>query len=144
MSASIASFSSAYLDTNTLIYFIERDDELQRKVGQFVAKAVAANAQLFVSEIGIAECFYGTYKKGEDELFAAYEHIFSEQSVFEILSIDGRQLIAAAKLGAEKGLKLVDAVHFQVAVEISCEIFVTNDRRFQSSHGLTVLQLSEL
>jgi predicted nucleic acid-binding protein len=144
MSADVAVFGSVYFDANALIYYVERDDTLQRKVAEIVVKALSVDARLFVSEIGIAECHYGAYRSDRKSVFGAYETLFTAPSIFEILPVDGTQLIAAAKLGAEKGLKLVDAVHFHVAVETSCDVFITNDRRFQSSHGITVLQLGDL
>jgi predicted nucleic acid-binding protein len=50
----------------------------------------------------------------------------------------------AARIGARKGLKLVDAIHFSAALEPGCDVFVTNDSRIRSSDGLEVVLLENL
>ena len=144
MNARIKSASSIYLDANVLIYFIERADQLQEKVAVVIAYAVENNIPLFVSEIGIAECLYGTYKNGREPLSAQYQELFYEIALFNVIATDGRKLIAAAKIGAEKGLKLVDAAHFHAAMEAACDLFLTNDSRFRSSHNVEVIRLADL
>jgi len=41
-------------------------------------------------------------------------------------------------------LKLVDAAHFLAAVENQCDVFITNDARLRSSHGVEVIQVATL
>lgn len=144
MNERISSAASIYLDANALIYFIERSDDLQAKVGGVIAHAVENNIPLFVSEIGIAECLYGTYKNGRESLTSEYQELFYEIALFQILPTDGPKLIAAAKIGAEKRLKLVDAVHFHSAIDAGCDLFLTNDTRFSSSHDVEVIGLTDL
>jgi predicted nucleic acid-binding protein len=144
MKTRISSASSIYLDANALIYFMERSDDFQEKVGGVIAHAVENNIPLFVSEIGIAECLYGTYKNGREPLTSQYQELFYEIALFQIIPTDGQKLIAAAKIGADKGLKLVDATHFLSAMEAGCDLFLTNDTRFRSSHGVEVVTLSDL
>ena len=144
MNERISSASSIYLDANALIYFIERSDDLQEKVGSVISHAIENNIPLFVSEIGIAECLYGTYKNGREALTSQYQELFYEIALFQIIPTDGQKLIAAARIGADKGLKLVDASHFQSAIEARCELFLTNDSRFRSSHGVEIITLGDL
>ena len=144
MNAAINSAASIYLDANIIIYYMERDDELQQSVGQIIAKSVADGVSLFISEIGIAECLYGTYRPGREELSQKYIELFHEIALFSIIPIDGQRAMAAAKLGAEKGLKLVDAIHFVGAIETGSSVFLTNDARFKSSHQIEVVQLRHL
>jgi len=106
--------------------------------------AVNSSVPIFVSEIGVAECFYGAFKRKSAELEAKYNEMFYEIALFELLPIDGERALLAARIGAEKGLKLVDALHFCAAVEANCSIFITNDRRFFSSHGVSVVQVKDL
>ncbi len=133
-----------YLDANLIIYFFERSDELRSKVGKIFDHAVNQGIPISISEIGIAECLFGAFKFQSRALEQKYRELFYEMPLFELVPVDGERVIAAAKLGAEKGLKLVDAVHFLAAVESRCHIFITNDQRFRSSHGVKVLQLTDL
>jgi predicted nucleic acid-binding protein len=136
--------SRLYLDSNALIYFVERADASQAKVADAIAWAVKAGAPIVISEVGVAECLYGAYKSQSAALEARYLEIFDDIALFEIAPLDGARLRAAAKLGAQKGLKLVDAAHFLAAIETQCDVFITNDARFRSSHGVEVVQVERL
>jgi predicted nucleic acid-binding protein len=133
-----------YLDANLIIYYFERDDALHDSVASLLSQAILDETPIMVSEIGVAECLYGAFRLQSAELEAKYREFFYELPLVKLIPVDGEKLIAAAALGASKRLKLVDAVHFQAAVECGCDVFVTNDRRFQSSHGVTVVQLGDL
>ena len=144
MNEVIRSASRIYLDSNALIYFVERSDALQKKVGAVIAWAIDAKAAIVVSEIGIAECLHGAYKLQNAALEETYNEIFYTIALFDIAPVDGALVKAAAKIAAEKALKLVDAIHFLTAVETRCEVFLTTDRRFHSSHTVEVVQIDEL
>ncbi len=136
--------SRIYFDANVLIYLIERADVLQQKIVQALTILEQSGATLHISTIGIAECLYGAHKSNSELLIQQYQDIFYNDGLFNLVPIDSERIIKAAKLGAEKNLKLVDATHFLAAIEMECEVFLTNDRRFKSSHNITVLQLEEL
>ena len=136
--------SSIYFDANILIYLIERVDELQRNIVQALTILEQTGATIHISNIGVAECFYGAHKSKSELLIQKYHDIFYENGLFNLVPVDNDRIISAAKLGAEKSLKLVDATHFLAAIEMECEVFLTNDRHFKSSHGITVLQVDDL
>jgi len=140
----LAGASRLYLDSNALIYFVERDDAIQRKVGDAIAGAINSGRPVVISEVGVAECLYGAHKMQSAELEARYLEIFDDIALFEIVPVDGERLKAAARLGAQKGLKLVDAAHFLAAIETECDVFLTGDNRIRSSHGVKVIALRSL
>jgi predicted nucleic acid-binding protein len=140
----IAEARQLYLDANLIIYFFEREDVLQEKVALIFNQAVLAGTPIVVSEIGVAECLYGAFRLQSEALENKYREFFYDLPLIRVEPVDGEKLIAAAALGASKGLKLVDAVHFAAAVETGCDVLVTNDRRFRSSHGVTIVQLGDI
>lgn len=144
MVESIESSSKVYFDANILIYLIEGTGPVQQKIVEALAVFEQSGASLHISNIGVAECLYGAHKSNSEILLQQYQDIFYDVGLFELVPVDNDRIIAAAKLGAEKNLKLVDATHFLAAVEMECEIFLTNDRRFKSSHGIKVVQIDEL
>jgi predicted nucleic acid-binding protein len=77
-----------------------------------------------------------------DELEARSNEIFYDIAL--VAPVDGEQLKAAARVGARKGLKLVDALHFVAAMESQCALFLTNDARFRSSDGIEVVAATSL
>ena len=134
----------AYFETNAVIYFLENEGEAQTKIADLIYKLIEQNAKLFISEIGIAECFYGAFKSKNQALEDKYSQLFFEENLFYIIPIDFDLLLAASKTGVESGLKLIDAIHFQSAIESQCEAFITNDARFRSSSTLKIYRLSDL
>jgi predicted nucleic acid-binding protein len=140
----IAQARQLYLDANLIIYFFEREDDLQEKVALIFSQAVLAGTPIVVSEIGVAECLYGAFRLQSEALENKYREFFYDLPLIRVEPVDGEKLIAAAALGASKGLKLVDAVHFAAAVKTGCDVLVTNDRRFRSSHGVTIVQLGDI
>ena len=144
MNKAIEAASKIYLDANCIIYFVERTDELQARIAQLISYAGEHEQGLACSEIGVAECFYGAFKIGNQALEATYNDIFYNIALFELCPLDGDRAKEAARLGADKSLKLVDATHFLAAIELQCDVFVTNDARIRSSHGVHVVQLKDL
>lgn len=53
-------------------------------------------------------------------------------------------LLAAARLRAEIGLKLPDAIHVATAQLTGCDQFLTNDARVPALPGLVIRRLSDL
>lgn len=144
MNEGIEKASKIYLDANCIIYFVERSDALQTKIVDLIRYSADKQQGLACSEVGVAECFYGAFKLGSSSLEATYNEIFYDIALFELCPLDGRRATDAARLGAEKSLKLVDALHFLAAVEMQCDVFVTNDDRIRSSHGVRVVQMKDL
>lgn len=144
MNEAIAAASRIYVDANCIIYFVERKDGLQTKIATLFSHAAETGKSLACSEIGIAECLHGAFKLRSGDLEAVYREIFHDIALFELCPLDGQRAMAAAKLGAEKSFRLVDALHFLAAIELGCEVLVTNDARIHSSHGLNVVHLRDL
>ena len=117
---------------------------MQGRVAKAIQFAGENDRNLVCGEVGVAECLYGAFKAKSRELEAAYHESFYDIGLLELCAVNGDSLNAAAKIGAEKGLKLVDALHFVAAMEMECDIFVTNDERFRSNHGVKVVQLRDL
>jgi predicted nucleic acid-binding protein len=143
MNKHLESASRIYLDANALVYFIERSDELQEKIGRVVEFAVRADKPIYMSDIGVAECLYGAYKAQDADLEQKYNEVFYEAALFALVPVDSELIKNAARLGARHGLKLVDAVHFLTAVENACDVFITNDARC-SLDGVRVLAVVDL
>lgn len=140
----LAQARQLYFDANVIIYFFEREDELGDNVAHLFNQAVLAGTPIVISEIGVAECLYGAFRLQSEALERKYREFFYDLPLIRLDPVDGEKLVAAAAIGAIKGLKLVDAVHFAAAIETGCDVFVTNDRRFLSSHGVTIVQLNEI
>jgi predicted nucleic acid-binding protein len=131
--------SPVYVDANIVIYYVERDDDLQRRIRARLAACADQGVRMVMSEVGQAECMYGAWRLESPVLEDAYRRFFDEVRLIDLIPITSAGLLDAARLGAQKQLKLIDAVHFHAAVETGCGTYLTNDRRIRGSHGVEVV-----
>jgi predicted nucleic acid-binding protein len=141
---SLDGVSRAYFDANAIIYFVEAHVEHQDKVADLWYALIERDASLVTSEIGVAECLFGAFRQESQLLERSYERLFFQDEIFDIQPVNLEALIEAGRFGARLGLRLIDAVHFHAATTAKCDIFVTNDRRIRSSHGMRVIRIGEL
>ncbi|MGD9477196.1 type II toxin-antitoxin system VapC family toxin [Shinella sp. G-2] len=132
-----------YLDSNIVIYYVQGEADRQRQVDALLTEALSRGVELFVNEIVVCECLYGAYRLGQPDVEAAYRSLFFEAGLFTVVPADFRLLDMAARLGATRGLKLLDASHYCSAIDFGCECLVTNDTKFASSDELRVIQLRD-
>ncbi len=139
--AIVGSARKVYFDSNAIIYFLEDEGPLQAKVAAIFYDLIEKRIPLATSELAIVECLFGAYKRRNSALKAAYHRLFFQDKAFELVTLDFDILSAAAHLGAENGLKLMDAAHFSSAIASRCDAFLTNDARIRPSHGVDVVRL---
>lgn len=129
------------VDTNCLIYLAEwQGSERQR----FLRKRVFdGSRQIVVSTLALAEILVKAYQSGRSAAAA--------RSALE--SLPGVHFVAptadiaqeAARIRAETGLRLPDAIHVATATVSGAEAFLTNDKRIERpSAGIVVLLLDRL
>lgn len=144
MNKDFESAQRIYVDANIIIYFMEGDDERQGKVTALFEYAEINDIAVITSEIARAECLYGVYRAGKEALTKAYNRLFNEAGLFQFVPVELEICEAAAMIGAQNRLKLIDAIHFASAIGVKCDVFVTNDKGIKSEKNLRVVQLSDL
>jgi predicted nucleic acid-binding protein len=136
---------STYLDSNILIYNLERDSGFVDEIRMFLQWAELQALVITTSELTLAEMLIGPLKKKNREAADKIrDYVRSRPPLFAVLPINRAILEQAAVLRAETSLKLPDAIHASTALANSCEVFLTNDGRIKSIPGLQVLQLSDV
>ncbi len=117
-----------YLDTNCVIYFVERNPPWFSKVIAHFARFRAANDQLVVGDLTRAECLVGPFMTGDSALEASYRTFFTDPDI-QVLPISASICERAAHARATYRFELVDSLHLATAVEHACGLFLTNDAR---------------
>ena len=140
----IAEADNVYFDSNAIIYFVERDDDLRRKIGDVFQIIEDNNIPMTASEIAVAECLHGAHKLKSAALAADYRALFDDIRAFNLVPVTRDILESAARLAPEYAMKLVDTIHFASAIAAGCDVLLTNDRKFRSGNGVRVIQLSDL
>jgi len=144
MNRTISDARRLYIDSNAIIYLVEGVPEFRDAVIRLFQHADDCGKSLITSEITIAECLHGAYRKGSEALAEEYREIFHEIGPFHLVPVERDVLELAAIIGARQKLKLIDAIHAASATAAECDVFVTNDKGIKSTDILTVVPLLEV
>jgi predicted nucleic acid-binding protein len=117
-----------YLDTNIVIYFVEKHPTFGPKVTARLVAAYAANDMLALSDLTRMECWVGPLKSGKSRLLAKFTSFFQFPTV-TVLSMPAAVFDRAAHIRAAWGFSALDALHLAAAVEHGCGLYLTNDAR---------------
>lgn len=139
----LPSGGSVYLDTSAIIYSIERIEPYLSVLAPTWQAAEAGRFILVCSELAIAETLVGPLRAGDPALEAACRDVFAAPEM-QIVPATRELWENAARLRAETGLKLADALHAATALRAGCELFVTNDADFRRIEGLSAVILDDL
>lgn len=113
------------LDTNVLIYAIERGSE-HSKVAEQLLGQLGSGVDGVVSGLLFAELLSNPKLSDEaaDDLYAT-----AQQFSFTVVPVDANVLLLTAKLRRHNpGLKTPDAIHLATAMGQKVDYFVTNDQ----------------
>ena len=126
-----------YLDTNIVIYFVERNPSWHAKVVARLAKARLANDLLAVGDLTRAECLVGPFRSSDATLQASYAAFFTDPEI-GLLPITSAICERAARIRAAHNLEMIDALHLATAAEHGCGLFLTNDAKLSRCTAIAV------
>ncbi len=115
-----------FLDTNTVIHFVEQPPVWGQKVIARLTALRATGDQFAVSDLVRMECLVGPMKFGDAVLLAKFPAFFAAPGV-SVLPITPAVCDRAAAIRANHGFKALDALHLAAAVEHGCRLFLTAD-----------------
>jgi predicted nucleic acid-binding protein len=138
----IKASSRVYIDTNIFIYFIEGSEKFFPQVKELFEHVGTLGAQIVTSEITVAECLYKPSQQQNQKLINIYEELFERTGEIELFPLDGLLTKQAALHGSQLGLKLIDAIHYESALQAGCDVLVSADTRFKSGPKMRALHIS--
>ena len=129
-----------YLDANLFIYLIEADDFPQQREAVAAIFAALDEGKItgVVSELALGEVLPIPLREDRQDRVQNYRQIFTTETALEVQPITLPIIDAAAVLRAHSSLKTPDALHLATAIEHSCDLFLTNDRKLKVPEGLPV------
>jgi uncharacterized protein len=127
------------LDTNCVIYLVEKNPVWEPKVTARLTAARAAGDQLAVCDLARAECLIGPLAKADIALLADYQRFFASPLV-QMLPLTPAVCDRAAQVRVASAMqfKLPDALHLAAAIVHGCGLFLTNDAKLVRCTDVTV------
>jgi len=133
-----------YLDSNILIYFVDRSPGYFELASTLITMADAGSLRAVTSDLSIAEVMVQPYRSGDQRVIDGTRAFLERRGLFEIRRHSYRDFLAAAQIRGTGNVGLVDALHVSTAVNAGVRYLVTNDARMPSVPGLEVLRLEDL
>jgi predicted nucleic acid-binding protein len=126
-----------YLDSNIVIYQIERHPVWGPRVKARLQVAHAVGDEIVVSDLTRLECRVGPLARGNATLLAQFDHFFGLVDVY-VVSLTPRVCDLAAEIRARYRYQLAHSLSLAAAIDAGCGIFLTNDARLGGFAGLAV------
>lgn len=144
MSGAIEKFDNkaVYLDTAPLIYYLEENATHSSYLNQLFKKNEAGEFIFYSSVVTLTEVLTLPFRQGNVELAEQYQYFLSETQTLKLIPVNLPIAKLAAKLRAEYGIRMPDAIHLATATEIKADWFLTNDIALKKIKGLNVITLT--
>ena len=133
-----------YFDTNTIIYFLEQHEPYFVIVAPLFDMVGTGDIDALTGNITLTETLIKPLRDKNNALIQDIKSLLLDPDIFTLIELPRATFMQAAELGGKTGLRLADALHFSCAIDANCQYFLTNDRGFESSHGVEVILLASL
>jgi predicted nucleic acid-binding protein len=133
-----------YFDTNPIIYFIEQNQTYFDIVSPIFQLIGTDEITAITSEFTLTETLIKPIRESENQIVQDIKDLLLDPELFTLTKISKDTCLRSAEIGGISGMRPADALHFVSAIENNCHYFITNDKKFRSQNGVTVLFLSEL
>jgi predicted nucleic acid-binding protein len=132
-----------YFDANIFIHAFECETDAGHAARRAFLLVEDGKVEGITSQLTLAEVLPRPYRDKDAKLEQAYEDVFAGRTGLTVHPVSLAVLRLSARLNADAGLRLPDAVHAATAIEASCDSLLTEDRRFRVPPGLVLRDLSD-
>jgi predicted nucleic acid-binding protein len=128
---------SVFLDTNTVIYLIERTPVFGLLAAKCVQSLISQSQRLVVSDLVRMECRIRPLRSNDAVTLSAFDGYFGSEDV-DVMTITAAVCDRAAAIRAQYHLSPMDSLHLAAAIEQGCQQFLTHDIRLRSFSDIPV------
>lgn len=132
-----------FVDTAPIIYFIEEHPVYANKVEDIFNRTSKGTLQVVTSAITLIEVLTKPYKLGQSDLVNTYRDFFLNSKGFSVMDINLDIAELTARIRAEFGFKLPDALQLAVFEHNICDYFLTNDKQLSAYDKSRIYVLDE-
>lgn len=129
--------NKVFFDTNVILDIIDSSRQSHKYALGVWEKSVTEGFDIVISEDMLSTIFY----INEDKQYAL-EFFKFIQNKWHIVSFGKKVIETAIKLSLKKGLDLEDSLQCLCAKENSCDLFITNDKKFYDC-GIKIVSTEE-
>ena len=136
-------YEKVFLDTAPLIYFLDDDVNFGQKAKSVFEEIISNGKAIVSSAITCHEYLVFPYRTHNQKTIDVFFE-FTGSCGIEMIPVSAKIAETAAKIRAEyKDFKAMDTLQLAVAVEIGCDLFLTNDKQLKQFTGIKCITLEE-
>jgi len=143
-SSALTGVSKIYLDAAPLVYYVEENPTYVKRMDAIIEQIEKLPIQAFSSVLLVPEVLMLPTRLGKTELVKDYKAILFNSQQFQLISVSLQTAVRATDLRAKYNLRTPDAIHMATALELGCELFLTNDNGLKRVSEIQVLILDEV
>jgi predicted nucleic acid-binding protein len=132
-----------YFDANFLIYFFDGTEPYITVVSQIILACDRNEIFGFTGDAAVAELMVYPYRTRNEIEIARGKAFFNRENFLQVLTHESAVFDTAARVRAETGMKLIDALHYATALKAGCKFFITNDTGIRSTDALEVISIKD-
>lgn len=132
-----------YLDSNVLIYLLEDSPTWGARAGALLRACASRQVDAVVGDAVVAEVMVGALRSPGEELSRQTAELFSDGPL-AVVSHDRSMFLEAARIRAQLGGQLLDALHIATAMAAGCDAVISHDARMPRLTEMPVLRLDEI
>jgi len=125
-----------FIDTNIIIYFLEKNEQFHKKVSGCFEKAERKEIELFTSSLSYMEVLVPIIKTKNTSLESQYNFLFKD--FLNLIAIGLEVARIAASLRGKYPIRTPDALQIACAVKAHCDMFVTADSTLKKIKDIKV------
>jgi predicted nucleic acid-binding protein len=134
--------ATVYVDTAPVIYSVETNPDYWALLQPLWSKSQANEIDIISSELLLLETLVFPLRNNNQAIIEIYEDLFRDD--IRLIEINQGILRSAAQLRTITSLKTPDAIHAATALNVGCDLFLTNDSGLRTVPKLSVVVLKDL
>jgi predicted nucleic acid-binding protein len=144
--ADISTYNNLMLDTNTIIYFLDGVSEFVDLLAPLFEMIELGQIKANVSVISEAELLVKPYRDNIQDALEVIRFFLDEFPNLKVIPVSREIADQAAKIRADLGIKLPDAIILATALQNQCDLLLGNDLKLmrKATRYLPTVILSDL
>lgn len=123
------------VDSAPIIYLLEDHRQFGPRYAPFFERAEAADYELIITTVTLAEVLTGPLRTGNEKLAQDYRNALTAPPTWRLVELTADIAHRAARIRANSKIRLPDAIQLATALETSSMALITHDRDFSSLEG---------
>ena len=130
-----------YFDTNVFIYAIEGHESHYQWLNELFQYIASNQMKVITSELTLAECLVKPIKDNNQAAVDGFKRHLQSSDSMQMCQVTREILMRSAQVRCELSLKLPDAIHMATAIEHTCQVFVSHDKKLKAPDGMLKLSM---